>query len=161
MTTLPRLASNFPNFDDTALAPAAGKLLIANASAVWAADDQPYLLPIGTYRDVSPMTSAATRYPFGATVPKAATIQQWLQAIYVAATNDATHYWTINLARQDTGAALSSFTTAALTAATWYRVDSGALSIAITTAMIAITLAAVPTNGPGDLYLQAPAVWVK
>jgi len=99
--------------------------------------------------------------PYATSLLKNATIQQWVQSYIVYPTNNGSNYWTISLYRLDTLASISSFNTSAAGAGVYTRRDSGALSISITTGMLALFVRVDPVGSPGPIDLYGPAVLVQ
>jgi len=136
----------------------------ATAGQVLASDRVSQLLPFATYTaPVNQTTSGVTIYT--CTIDEAATILRWEMTFDVITTNSSASYWQVDLYRIDTGAVLATFNTYSVGGAdTWLRYASGAISIALTTAMkgigIKITKAGA-TGTPGAFNGFGPAVYVQ
>lgn len=82
-------------------------------------------------------------------IPRNCTATQWVCGISTGSGNNASNYWTFELRRWDTNAALTSFNTSGYGASQKQR-RSSTFSIELTTAMLGVYVQAIRTGSPGD-----------
>lgn len=96
---------------------------------------------------------------YACTIGHAMILDRWVQAAYVATTNNGSHYWTIRLRKLDgtTDTIIKSFDTSAQSADTWFtNTETDSDTLVATEEVVYIQV--VKTGSPGDLYLAGPLV---
>ncbi len=116
-------------------------------------------LSFGSYDRLSANMTAAG-FPFSASIGRTMTIRDWYQALFVATTNNGSHYWTIRLERLD-GTILSSIATNALSPNVWYLRSDTAVDAVVNTGHISLFTRILKTGSPGGLYMHGPAVYAQ
>ncbi len=97
----------------------------------------------------------------GTTLPRPLIAQNLRVAVYVAAPNNGTNYWTLELRGVKTSAAIKSVNTAAIAAATWTLLTAANAGVSVGDAETGITLVATKTGSPGALSVMPPVVYAE
>lgn len=118
-------------------------------------------LPFGVYTHLNPMT-ASPSHPYGATIDRTVTFVKWSQFVYVATTNDASNYWTLDIHRQSDSSVVNSINTSALSANTNYVVTDTTWTISsVGSSDYGIFIRCTKTGSPGALYALGPMLEVS
>lgn len=118
---------------------------------------QTLLLPYGSYIGDGGDISANNAIPYSCTIGRSYTNVIWRQAVQVSTTNNASNYWTITLKRLSDGGTVNSFTTAAMSADTWYVNEDATFAIeSLTSSDKGLYIQVSKTGSPGNLYLLSP-----
>lgn len=88
------------------------------------------------------------------------TVTDWDQRVYVSGANDASNYWTLTLYRVSggTSTAITSLTTASISAGSWQMLSASGLSATLSVAADHLVISIAKSGSPGSLYLGAPIV---
>jgi len=88
-------------------------------------------------------------------------IRRMSVAVYVATTNDAANYWRLDFKRFDTGIAIFSVDTSAISTNIWTVLSVTGRSDAIITSMKGLYINAIKVNSPGAINISGPALYVE
>lgn len=120
-----------------------------------------FLLPFGVYTNINPI-AAPSGLPYAATLDRILTPIRWTQSFVVAAPNNATNYWLIQLFAHEGGVNIANFNTSTFPANFWQRqvINSFALSpidpSAGSPTYKLIILQVAATGAPGVIYCAGP-----
>lgn len=112
---------------------------------------------LSIYNALSPL--GASNYLYGMTIPQPCVVQEWRQAVYVAAPNDASNYWQISL--KSNTATLATFSTSALSAATWILKVLANLAKAVQDSDVYLHVYATKVGSPGGLSAMPAVIYVE
>ena len=116
---------------------------------------EPYALPLHNYTSISPLAAAGTLLIGTVSDSFALWLERWLMTTFVATTNNASNYWTVQL-KTDAVGTISSFTTASDVPNTRTRhvVSSFGANNPLGTSNLIVTVDASPVGSPGALYMS-------
>jgi hypothetical protein len=120
-------------------------------------------LPFGVYANMSPI-STTPAYPYLATVDRTITLVSWFQHIYVATTNNGSHYWLIELYTMVGGVwgtLVDSMNTSALSANVHSQLSTSSFTVgSVGTANVGLWLVCTKSGTPGALSIGGPTLVV-
>lgn len=116
-------------------------------------------LPFARYEPTAYPITTTDKRPWAVTIPRDITIRSWHQSVYVATTNDGSHYWTIYL-KDAANNTISSFNTSAMSPDTWGTNAATSIDVSKGITDRCLYIQVTKTGSPGGLYLPGAAVFV-
>jgi hypothetical protein len=97
---------------------------------------------------------------FMGTAARDMTLRSWHQATFVAAPNDASHYWTLTLKNSAATQKGNALSTQNNSPGAWVVESWSGASVAVTTADELLYVEVVKVGSPGAISLAGPALFV-
>lgn len=133
----------------------------AGAQIAWSTlSGRRLFLPLGVYREVSPMTLTNSD-PYSATIDRTLTFIRWSQSFYVSTTNDGSNYWIFELLKFD-ATVINSINTSGSAADAFVQIsDTTFLAASIGVADVGLYIHCTKFGNPGPLYFFGPMLEVE